>query len=40
MAMMFEPNYASYTLEELLDCKANIDAQAWPKRIIPIRNNT
>ena len=30
---MFEPNYASYTLDELLDCKANIDAQAWPERL-------
>lgn len=38
MAMMFEPNYASYTLDELLDCKANIDAQAWPERLKDIEN--
>ena len=36
--MMFEPNYASYTLEELLDCKANIDGQAWPDRLKDIEN--
>jgi hypothetical protein len=27
-----KPDYSSYTIEELLDCKANIDKDAWPDR--------
>ena len=38
MASMIEPNYASYTLDDLIDCKANIDAQEWPERLKDIEN--
>lgn len=30
--MMTKPDYSRYSVAELLDCKANIDKEAWPDR--------
>ena len=30
--VMSRPNFSSYTIEELLDCKQNIDRERWPER--------
>lgn len=30
--VMSRPNFSSYTIEELLDCKQNIDKERWPER--------
>lgn len=29
---MSKPNFSSYSIEELLDCKQNIDKECWPER--------
>ncbi len=29
---MGKPNFSSYSIEELMDCKQNIDKDKWPKR--------
>ena len=29
---MNKPNFSSYSIEELLDCKQNIDKERWPER--------
>lgn len=29
---MGKPNFSSYSMEELLQCKLNIDKNAWPER--------
>ncbi len=33
---MSKPDYSSYTIEELIDCKENIDREAWPERFVEI----
>lgn len=30
---MIKPDYANYTLAELIDCQHHIDAHAWPERV-------
>jgi hypothetical protein len=29
---MSKPDYSAYTVDELIDCKTNIDRDAWPER--------
>jgi len=33
-----KPNFSSYTVEELLDCKQNIDKAKWPDRYQEIKD--